>query len=131
MGDVTVQVTFNANHVDTDTSPLTVDPNPVRIQGQGKILFNLTTQNGNGAQAGFAPFPITFPANSPSLAPFKIPHDVPPSSVELTLPDDNPLGGDDAPVSYQYVLTVNYKSDTFTSPDPVIINEPPTVTPVG
>jgi hypothetical protein len=111
MPDQTVTVTFSPSA----TPQFTFDNDPVTMTAAGKIILNraggstwtFTGMNisSNGGQLG-----------TPSINP---------AGTSIQVSDACSLKG-----SYCYTVTVNYNGVSYTSPDPTIVNDPPSPVPV-
>jgi hypothetical protein len=113
MADVTVQVTF-----DPLADPkFTFAPTQVPMPGPGVITFNLKVSNSTDV---FSSSPINFPYGGPFTV-------INQKADSFQVEDDNTLTANDPAQTFAYNVNVG---PWTSSPDPVIINEPP-AEPVG
>lgn len=110
MPDQTVTVSFDPNR----TPQFTFDNDPVTMTASGKIILNRK----GGESWTFTGATITNPGNqfgSPSVNP---------AGTSIDISDACSLRG-----SWCYTVSVRLNSNSYTSPDPEIVNDPPSPQP--
>jgi hypothetical protein len=109
MPDKTVTVTFNP----TATSQFTFSPDPVGLNASGKINVN----RAGGSTWTFTGISITGGGTQFTTS-------INPAGTSIQVNDAYTSTG-----NFCYTVTVSLNSTSYTSPDPTIVNEPPSPVP--
>jgi hypothetical protein len=122
-----IVVAFDASQTGSGEQPFTITPSFLRVAHRlADIVLNLTTVNGGAQQATFD-----------EANPVQWYEDGKPVSRPLAFSDPKLDNGDlrlkfsdvnnsTQEMEYGFTVTVDYDGKTFTSPDPTILNLPPT-----
>jgi len=125
-----IAVAFDASQTGSGQKPFTINPDFIRIANRlADIVLNLTTVNGGGLQATFDEAnPVQWyqdgkPIGRPiAFSDPKLDN----GDLRLKFSDVNNTTQE---MEYGFTVTVDYNGQTYTSPDPTILNLPPTLQP--